>query len=64
MVCLCEQKKVICFCRQITEEEIIEAIKNGPDNIEELKKSIGVTDGVCSGKRCLEKVENLIEIYS
>jgi len=45
--------RIVCKCNDVTEEEIIKAIKAGFDDIESLKRATGVTTGYCQGKTCI-----------
>lgn len=51
----------ICLCKQISEETIISAIKDGATTVEAVKEKTGATDGPCKGARCKQKIEALIE---
>lgn len=44
--------KIICRCEDITEEEIVQKIKEGYTSIDELKRVLRVTMGLCQGKGC------------
>jgi len=46
-------KRVLCLCEDISEEEIRAAIRRGFDDIESLKRYTGATTGPCQGKFCL-----------
>ena len=50
-----------CNCRGITEEQIVEAIKNGASSFEEVKEETGAGAGGCRGGRCKCNIELLIE---
>lgn len=52
---------VICICRNITEETIVSAIKNGATTLEAVKEETGATAGGCRGGRCSRKIADLIE---
>ena len=39
----------VCLCRGITEEQIIEAVKNGATSFEEVKEETGAGAGGCRG---------------
>ncbi|MGL5439846.1 MAG: (2Fe-2S)-binding protein [Filifactoraceae bacterium] len=56
-------EKIICLCKKISEETIIDAIKNGATTIEAVKEATGATGGACRGARCKNKVEELINEY-
>ena len=51
----------VCLCKGITEEQIIEAIKNGATSFEEVKEKTGACTGGCRGGRCKNNIELLIE---
>ena len=44
---------IICRCRDVTEKDIREAIHNGYDTIELLKRKTKVATGTCGGRTCL-----------
>ena len=39
----------VCLCRGITEEQIIEAVKNGATPSEDVKEATGAGTGGCRG---------------
>lgn len=49
-------KKIVCLCEDVAEEEIIDAIKQGYNDIESLKRYTGAITGPCQGKTCLSHV--------
>ncbi|MBM6838129.1 (2Fe-2S)-binding protein [Clostridium saudiense] len=54
---------MICLCKGIPEDTIIEAIKSGADTVEKVKEATGATTGYCHGSRCKGKIEELIAKY-
>lgn len=56
-------ENLVCLCKKISKEEIIEAIKNGATSVEEVKEKTGASSGPCRGLRCKKKVKALIEEY-
>ncbi|MBW1867415.1 MAG: (2Fe-2S)-binding protein [Deltaproteobacteria bacterium] len=54
-------KKIVCFCHDITESDIISAIDAGYNNIEMLKRFTGVFMGPCQGKMCMQ---NVLKIFA
>jgi L-2-hydroxyglutarate oxidase LhgO len=50
--------KVVCLCQQITEGEIVEAIRRplGARTVEGVKRRTGATLGSCQGSYCLDKI--------
>ena len=51
----------VCICKAISRAKIKEAIKNGADTIEKVAEVTGATTGGCRGRRCREKIEDLIK---
>ncbi|MBQ8999234.1 MAG: (2Fe-2S)-binding protein [Clostridium sp.] len=52
---------IICLCKNISEEVIKDAIKNGATSVEAVKEATGATTGFCKGGRCKAKIEALIQ---
>lgn len=57
------KENIICKCKKISKETIVNAIKEGATTIEEVKEKTGATGGVCHGIRCKKKIEELINEY-
>lgn len=55
-------KKIVCFCEDLTEEDILHAIRLGYDDIEVLKRYSGFSTGPCQGKTCLMQVLRLLNL--
>lgn len=53
-------KKIVCLCEDLTEDDILEIIRLGYDNIETLKRYSGFSTGPCQGKTCLMQVLRLL----
>ena len=52
-------KKMVCFCQDLTEADIVRAIKEGYDHLETLKRFTGAFMGPCQGKMCAASVVRL-----
>ncbi len=52
--------KVICRCEDVTEEEIVAKIHEGYHTIDELKRILRVTMGLCQGKGCRKHLAKII----
>ena len=48
------RKKFVCFCEDVTTKDITDAIDEGFDDIQMLKRYTTVTMGPCQGKMCLK----------
>ncbi|NIM46414.1 MAG: (2Fe-2S)-binding protein [Nitrososphaeria archaeon] len=55
-----KDKKFVCICKDVTEEDIIYAIRRGFDDIERLKRFTGIQTGPCQGKTCLYHVLRIL----
>ena len=53
-------KKIVCRCEDITEREILDAIERGYDDIESLKRYLGIGTGPCQGKNCLARAAAIL----
>lgn len=51
----------VCLCKKITDEEIIEAVKQGATNYEAVQEATTAGTGCCHGGRCKSKIIQLIE---
>ncbi|MGL5312946.1 MAG: (2Fe-2S)-binding protein [Peptostreptococcaceae bacterium] len=54
-------ENLICLCKKISKDTIIEAIQSGATTVEEVKEKAGATSGLCKGFRCKNKIKELIE---
>ena len=52
-------KKMVCYCQDLTEDDLIRAIEEGYDHIETLKRFTGAFMGPCQGKMCAVNVLKL-----
>ncbi|MEO0137739.1 MAG: (2Fe-2S)-binding protein [candidate division WOR-3 bacterium] len=52
--------KIICRCEDITEEEIVAKIKEGYQTMDELKRVLRVTMGLCQGKGCRRHIARIL----
>lgn len=52
--------KIICRCEEITEEEILKAIKDGATTVDEIKKFTRAGMGLCQGRTCRRTVEKIL----
>lgn len=50
----------VCVCKGISRAAIKKAIKNGAKTIVEVKKITGAGGGSCCGRRCTEKIQQLL----
>lgn len=55
-----DMSKIICRCEEITEEEILQAIKDGATTVDEVKKFTRAGMGLCQGRTCRRTVEKIL----
>jgi NAD(P)H-nitrite reductase large subunit len=53
-------KKFVCYCEDLTEEDLLKAIREGYNDVETLKRYAGFSTGPCQGKTCLLQVLRLL----
>lgn len=54
------EEMIICRCEEVTEKEIIEAVKEGAHTINSVKKRVRAGMGLCQGKSCSRLVARII----
>lgn len=59
-----KKSKIICRCKEITEDEIIEVIKKGITDVDGIKRVLGAGMGLCQGKTCTNLIIKLIYKYT
>lgn len=52
--------KTGCICKGVKLIRLIEAIEKGATTFAQVARATGIGDGPCKGKRCREKVEELL----
>ena len=52
--------KIICRCEEVTEDEIIKAIKDGATTVDEIKKFTRAGMGLCQGRTCRKTIEKIL----
>ena len=54
------QETIICFCEDITKEEILKAIEQGYTTTNEIKRHLRAGMGECQGRGCMPQIMRLI----
>jgi len=52
---------IVCRCEDITEEEVVEAIREGYTDLEELRKKLRLGMGPCQGRVCIPLVKRILK---
>lgn len=55
-----EEEVIVCRCRDVTESEIREAINDGFDTTDLLKRKTKAGTGTCGGRTCLPHVRRIL----
>ncbi|MGL5574611.1 MAG: (2Fe-2S)-binding protein [Sarcina sp.] len=55
-----KDSNIICLCKRIDKDTIVNAIKNGADSYEKVKEVTGASKGICKGLRCKHAIESLL----
>ncbi|MFB6214732.1 MAG: (2Fe-2S)-binding protein, partial [Candidatus Bipolaricaulia bacterium] len=54
------KKVIVCRCRDVTEREVKEAIAEGYDTMELVKRRTKIGTGTCGGRTCLPLVQRIL----
>ena len=54
------KKTIICRCEDVTEEDVLQAIDEGFEDIEELRKRLRLGMGPCQGRTCIPLVIRIL----
>ncbi len=57
------EREIVCRCEEVTREEIIEAIKNGADSLDAIKRRTRAGMGFCQGRTCKKLVARILAEY-
>lgn len=55
--------KAGCICKGVKLIRLIEAIENGATSFAQVAAATGIGTGPCKGKRCRQKVKELLEQF-
>lgn len=58
--CDCENNCIICRCEEVRRQQIVEAIKKGCTDVNQVKKETRAGMGLCQGRTCQTLVKRLI----
>lgn len=51
---------LVCICKAVTEDVIVQAIKEGADTFEKVQEATEAGTGACRAGRCRRRIEELI----
>lgn len=55
-----KEDEIVCRCRDVTVKDIENAIDEGYDTLELLKRKTKVATGTCQGRTCLQLVQRIL----
>ena len=55
-----EQKKLVCRCEEVTEEEVRQAIADGAKILREIKMITRAGMGLCQGRTCSKIISRIL----
>ena len=58
-----QDHQIICQCRSITRDQILDAIRRGATTVDGVKRRAGTGMGPCQGSRCIREIEKLLEEF-
>lgn len=54
-------KAFICRCEDLTEDDVLQAIREGYTDLEELRKKLRIGMGPCQGRVCINLVKKILK---
>ena len=54
------KKTIVCRCEDLTEEDVVKAIKDGFTDLEELRRKLRVGMGPCQGRVCIPLIIKIL----
>ena len=55
-----EKERIVCRCEEITEQEVLRAIKIGTLDLDAVKRATRAGMGLCQGKTCSVLIRNIL----
>ena len=55
------KRSIVCRCEDISEEDVVKAIRSGYTDLEELRKKLRIGMGPCQGRVCILLVARILE---
>jgi bacterioferritin-associated ferredoxin len=53
-------RRIVCPCEDLTDSDILDAVKLGHAELEAVKRYTGVATGPCQGKQCIVACQKLL----
>lgn len=55
-----KSRTIVCRCEDVSEEDVVKAIKEGYTDLEELRKKLRIGMGPCQGRVCIALVKKIL----
>jgi NAD(P)H-nitrite reductase large subunit len=55
-----EGKRIVCRCEDITYDEVVDAIKQGYNTLEDIKRVLRCGMGTCQGRTCSRIITSIL----
>ena len=55
-----EEEVLICRCQEVTEQEILDAVRDGATTVDGVKRRTRAGMGLCQGKTCGRLVQRIV----
>ncbi len=55
-----KEEQIICRCQEVTEQEILDAVRDGAVTVDGVKRRTRACMGLCQGKTCGRLVQRII----
>ena len=56
-------REVVCRCEEVSREEILEAMRQGADSLDSIKKRTRAGMGFCQGRTCRKLIARMLSEY-
>lgn len=57
------QEEIVCRCEEVTQEEIMQAIRQGASTLDDVKKRTRAGMGFCQGRTCRRLIARMLSAY-
>lgn len=54
------KEEIVCRCKELTKDKIIEVIKKGAKDVDAVKRATGAGMGLCQGRTCSWLISRII----
>jgi NAD(P)H-nitrite reductase large subunit len=55
------KRTIVCRCEDITDQDVVNAIREGYTDLEELRRKLRIGMGPCQGRVCISLVKKILQ---